>query len=70
MLQIPKDVAIIGFGDIDFAAAAVVPLSSIRQPSELMGETAMRVLLGEIEDPDAAAQHVVFEPELVVPASK
>lgn len=68
-IRVPEDVAIIGFDDIDFASAAVVPLSSIRQPSELMGETAMRVLLEEIDDPDAAAQHVVFEPELVVRAS-
>lgn len=68
-IRVPEDVAIIGFDDIDFASAAVVPLSSIRQPTALMGETAMRILLEEIEDPDAAAQHVVFEPELVVRAS-
>lgn len=68
-LRVPEDVAIIGFDDIDFASAAVVPLSSLRQPTELMGRTAMRILLEEIDDPDAAAQHVVFEPELVVRAS-
>ena len=68
-VRVPEEVAIIGFDDIDFAAAAVVPLSSVRQPSQLMGETALRILLAEIEDPDSAAQHVVFEPELVVRAS-
>lgn len=68
-VRVPEEIAIIGFDDIDFAAAAVVPLSSIRQPSQLMGQTALRILLAEIEDPDEPAQHVVFEPELVVRAS-
>jgi LacI family transcriptional regulator len=68
-IRVPDDVALIGFDDIDFAAAAVVPLSSVRQPSQLMGETALRILLTEIDDPGSPAQQVVFEPELVVRAS-
>jgi LacI family transcriptional regulator len=68
-IRVPDEIAIIGFDDIDFASAAVVPLSSVRQPSELMGETALRILLDQIADPDTDAQHVVFEPELVVRAS-
>ncbi len=68
-IRVPDDVAIIGFDDIDFASAAVVPLSSVRQPSELMGETALRILLDEIADPDSRAQHVVFRPELMIRAS-
>ena len=68
-IRVPEEIAIIGFDDIDFASAAVVPLSSVRQPSQLMGETALRVLLAEIDDPTSAAQQIVFEPELVVRAS-
>jgi len=68
-IRVPEEIAIIGFDDIDFAAAAVVPLSSVRQPSQLMGETALRILLSEIADPDSDAQQVVFEPELIVRAS-
>jgi hypothetical protein len=33
-------VALIGYDDIDFAASAVVPLSSIRQPTQALGSTA------------------------------
>ena len=68
-LLVPGDIALIGFDDIDFASAAVVPLSSVRQPSQLIGETALRILLEEAADPDLAPQQVVFQPELVVRAS-
>ena len=68
-IRVPEEIAIIGFDDIDFASAAVVPLSSVRQPSQLMGETALRMLLAEIDDPASAGQQIVFEPELVVRAS-
>jgi DNA-binding LacI/PurR family transcriptional regulator len=31
-IRMPEDVAIVGYDDIEFAAAAAVPLSSVRQP--------------------------------------
>ncbi|GAA1924568.1 LacI family DNA-binding transcriptional regulator [Microbacterium aoyamense] len=68
-IEVPRDIALIGFDDIDFAAAAVVPLSSIRQPARLMGETALRILVEEGDDAQKTAEQVVFEPELVVRAS-
>ena len=69
-LQVPQDVALVGYDDISFAAAAVVPLSSVRQPGEQLGATAMQLLLEEISD-RAGHRHrqIVFEPELVVRAS-
>ena len=45
-IHIPGDIALIGYDDIDFASAAVVPLSSIRQPSMLIGQTAVEILFG------------------------
>jgi LacI family transcriptional regulator len=68
-LLVPGDLALIGFDDIDFAGAAVIPLSSVRQPSRLIGETALRILLEEAADPGLAPRQVVFQPELVVRAS-
>lgn len=68
-LKVPGDVALIGYDDIDFARAAVVPLSSIRQPSALIGQTAMDILQDEIDDPSRDPRRVVFAPELVVRAS-
>lgn len=63
---VPEDIALIGYDDIDFAKAAVVPMSSIRQPSELIGRTAVEILLGEADDPGLAPRQVVFQPELVI----
>lgn len=56
-----------GYDDIDYAAAAAVPLSSVQQPREELGRTAARLLLEEIDDFERHRhQQVVFEPELVV----
>ncbi|MFP7760162.1 LacI family DNA-binding transcriptional regulator [Marisediminicola sp. LYQ85] len=65
-IAVPSDIALIGYDDIDFARAAVVPLSSIRQPSELIGQTAVDILLEETSDPSLDARTVVFQPELIV----
>jgi LacI family transcriptional regulator len=65
-VEVPRDVALIGYDDIDFASAAVVPLSSIRQPSALIGQTALEILVEQAADPSTPPRQVVFEPELVV----
>jgi LacI family transcriptional regulator len=69
-LRIPDDVAILGYDDIGFAAAAAVPLSSIRQPREQIGLTATLMLLEEAGQPTVHQhRHVVFQPELMERAS-
>jgi LacI family transcriptional regulator len=66
-LRVPDDIALIGYDDIDFAAAAVVPLSSIRQPAYLIGYSAVDMLLKDLADPGGDHDRLVrFHPELVV----
>jgi LacI family transcriptional regulator len=66
-LRVPEDVALVGYDDISFAAAAAVPLTSVRQPSRLIGRTAAELLLAEAEaGDDHVHEHVTFRPELVV----
>lgn len=67
--RVPEDIALIGFDDIDFASATVVPLSSVRQPRQELGEAAIRLLLEEVSDPTIGPRSVVFQPELVVRSS-
>ena len=69
-IGVPDEIALIGYDDIDFASAAVVPLSSIRQPASLIGYTAVDLLLKEAAGGgDFEREQVVFQPELVVRAS-
>lgn len=65
-VRVPDDMAIIGYDDIDFAASAAIPLSSVRQPREELGLAAADMLLDVIADPMAKVRDVVLEPELVV----
>lgn len=69
-IRVPEDIALVGYDDIDFAAAAVVPLTSVRQPAEALGSTAVNLLLRQLDgDLDPAKRSVRFRPELVVRAS-
>ncbi|MEO6997787.1 MAG: LacI family DNA-binding transcriptional regulator [Terracoccus sp.] len=69
-LRVPDDVAIVGYDDIDFAAAAAVPLTSVRQPRAELGRTAARLLVEEINDGDHHRhRQVSFSPDLIVRAS-
>lgn len=68
--RVPEELAIVGYDDIEFAAAAAVPLSSVRQPREQLGRTGAQLLAEEVADPDTHAhRQVVYEPDLVVRAS-
>ena len=68
--QVPGDVAIVGYDDIDFAADSAVPLTSVRQPKYQLGQTAAEMLLEEADRP-AGHEHrrIVFTPELIIRAS-
>jgi LacI family transcriptional regulator len=68
-LSVPRDLAVVGYDDIEFAEAAAVPLTSVRQPRELLGRTAARLLLEEASGEPHTHQQVRFRPELVVRAS-
>jgi LacI family transcriptional regulator len=67
-IRVPHQMAIVGYDDIEFAAAAAVPLTSVRQPAWRIGATAAELLIAETGS--SADQHthqrVVFQPELVV----
>lgn len=67
--KVPDDLAIVGYDDIDFAAAAVVPLTSVRQPRQELGRTAAELVLEEATDPQHRHQQVTFTPALAARAS-
>ncbi len=69
-VRVPDDVSIVGYDDIDFAAAAAVPLTSVSQPRLAIGAAAARLVLAEsASGTEHVHEHVQFDPELVVRAS-
>lgn len=67
-VAVPHDVALVGYDDIEFAGAAAIPLTSVRQPAVAIGETAARILLEEIAGGERRArpERVKLKPELIV----
>lgn len=65
-VDVPGDVAVVGYDDVVFAGELATPLTSVRQPTHRLGERAADLLLAGASAP---AEHVVFQPELVVRAS-
>jgi LacI family transcriptional regulator len=69
-VRVPDEIALIGYDDISFAQSTVVPLTSVRQPSGLIGRTGLELLLAESsEGRPAEPRRVVYQPELVIRAS-
>ncbi len=64
-LQVPEDVSIVGFDDIESASYHVPSLTTIRQPLKLMGSTAAAALLRRLAHETLPAT-IQLEPELVV----
>ena len=68
-LRVPEELAIVGFDDIEFAAAAAVPLTSVRQPRQELGRAAAALVIDEATNPDHVHKQPLFVPELVARAS-
>jgi LacI family transcriptional regulator len=67
---VPQDVAVVGYDDIEIAAAAAVSLSSVRQPAAELGAQALGMLIDHARSPRLHEHHrIVLKPELVVRGS-
>jgi LacI family transcriptional regulator len=66
-IKVPEEMAIVGYDDIEFAAAAAVPLTWVRQPRQELGRMAAQLLMDETSG-RGRHQHrqVVFQPELAI----
>jgi len=62
-LKIPYDLAIVGFDDIDAAAAAIPPLSTVRVDKEALGRAGVESLLHK---PDEAPSQITLPVEMIV----
>ena len=67
-LNVPGDVSVVGFDDIQSAAFQNPALTTVRQPLRKMGMIAAETVLRRIARPgmDTVTSRVMVEPELVV----
>jgi len=66
-LQIPEDVSIVGYDDIETAVFFHPPLTTVRQPAQEIGEIAADILLRNLNsDSIQEKRRVVLKPELII----
>jgi LacI family transcriptional regulator len=70
-LRVPDDIAIIGFDDLPPSAQAHPPLTTVRQPVEMLGGMSVEMLLNIVnnKDKNQSPEQVILPSELVVRAS-
>lgn len=64
--DIPSDVSVVGFDDMDESRAFWPPLTTVRQNFREVGRVAMERLLAQIEAPDAPSGTTLIPTELIV----
>ena len=65
-IQIPEQIALVGFDDMPWATSLQPPLTVVAQPTYDMGKIAARLLLDRIHNPDSPIQQVTLETQLIV----
>jgi LacI family transcriptional regulator len=65
-LEIPKDLALVGFDDFEMAPLLRVPLTAVRQPSSEVGRTGAQLLLDRINSRRDLSR-LIDEPQIVLP---
>ncbi len=72
-VDVPGDVAVVGYDDIRYAEFLEVPLSTVARSKQEIGERAAQILFDRIEageaDGNGRLQQVLLQPRLVVRAS-
>ncbi|MCA1481356.1 LacI family DNA-binding transcriptional regulator, partial [Bradyrhizobium sp. NBAIM08] len=69
-LDVPGDVSVVGFDDIDLAPHVDPPLTTVHQPIRRKGAEAVRLLLAVVERRDQAnPEHLRLETRLIVRGS-
>ncbi len=64
--RIPDDVAIVGFDDDNCARSSIPPLTTIRQPTQLIAKTALKTLIANIRYPNNEPREILLDAPLVI----
>lgn len=65
-IQVPEQISVIGFDDIDVCKSVRIPLTTVQVPAYEMGREAADLLLKQIENPDQVlTQKVILNAKLI-----
>lgn len=65
-LRVPRDLSVVGFDDLNFAAHCIPPLTTVQQDYHALGKNAVDHLVSIIQNPQTAPYQRVIFPRLVV----
>lgn len=65
-LEVPEDIALVGFDDAPVASRIIPPLTTMRQSTFFMGYKALETLLDIIANPHHPPRQITLESELVI----
>ncbi|MBI5865709.1 MAG: LacI family DNA-binding transcriptional regulator [Planctomycetes bacterium] len=65
-VEIPNDIAVVGFDDTRIARMTRPPLTTVRVPTSAMGASAIEILCQRIAEPQRPPTRISLDPELVV----
>jgi DNA-binding LacI/PurR family transcriptional regulator len=65
LIAVPRQVSVIGYDDIEYAAYMVPPLTTIRQPANDIGRGAAEILIEQVMNGAAVQRAIEFTPQLV-----
>lgn len=68
-VKVPLDMAVAGFDDLPWTSLVTPDITVIRQPTNEIGQTALRLLLERVASPERAVRPVVLRGELLVRGS-
>jgi len=68
-VSVPTDAAVAGFDDLPWTSLVTPDITVVRQPTNEIGQTALRLLLERVVMPERAVRRVVLRGELMVRGS-
>ncbi|MEN6521730.1 MAG: LacI family DNA-binding transcriptional regulator [Armatimonadota bacterium] len=65
-IKVPEDMAIAGYADLNYASVLRVPLTTVRQPRELLGKSAVEMLLAQLNGRNPGQFQLKLPVEMVI----
>ena len=65
-LNVPGDIAVVGFDDIEISSSVIPSITTVSQPREQMGYTACELLIERLINPYIQAKRIILKTQLIV----